>query len=599
MFIKPFRVKSSSQMKGSDKKKFKADIRKKFKYFTDPDVDQDALNDLIPNKEELVVTKIETFSGDAVLLYHRGSKNVLFFELEKDKLIFPTLWTLWQHPDLAPTMTTHSPVVKKLANGADLMLPGVIIDENLGMKAYGDINKDDVISVNLAENKAPVAVGMAALSSEDMYMCGRRGKALKIMHCIGDQLYLHYGKPQLPELGVPANLEFLQDFEDDVVQGGRVLKDVLAKNETDTDEIETEENEVSEQIEDLNIEENFEIIEKPEEETVEEIELDPDTILEEAFLRACKTLPKKTEFPILTSNFFRTLIVPNLPPSHPNLDLKKTKWKKLSKFLSEKQSEGLITIKEPKKGVETITAINTEHAKIQDFKVVKYDRPVTDDGSKVQDEFEPPIITELYLVSGQDVMLFFKELGIAKGTGMTPQDVRECIRNYVNKNELQNVKDKSIVNLDPVLAQAVLVKGENNVVTMKWDKLTSRITTKMSKGVAIQYGADSQPILLKGKLDLIEMTLGSRSGNKKVTLIHNLDVFGIDPKEFAHKCQVGVSASSTVSEAANKKKSNGSPVIEVLVQGNQVAYAGKLLLEHYKINKKYIRGLELAKKAKK
>ena len=577
MFIKPFRVKSSSQMKGSDKKKFKADIKKKFAYFSDPDID---LNDLIPNKEELVVTKIETFNGDAVLLYNRG-KNVLFFELEKDKLIFPTLWTLWQHPELLPTMTTYAPVVKKLANGADLMLPGIIVDESLGIKAFGNINKDDPLSVNLDENKASVAVGMAALSSEDMYMSGKRGKALKIIHCYGDQLHLHYGKPQLPELGVPANLEFLKD---------------VPKDEIEIEETAEIEDELTEKIDDLTVqeEEQNEDIESEEE---QQVELDPDTILEEAFLRACKTLPKKTEFPILTSNFFRTLIVPNLPPDHPNLDLKKTKWKKLSKFLSEKQSEGLITIKEPKKGVETITAINAEHAKIQEFKVVKYDKPVTSD-NQTEDEFVPPTITELYLVSGNDVILFFKECGVAKGTGMTPQDVRECIRNYVNKNELQNLNDKSIVNLDPVLAQAVLVKGENNVVTMKWDKLTSRITTKMSKGVAIQYGS-SQPILLKGKLDLIEMTLGSRSGNKKVTLIHNLDVFGIDPKEFAHKCQVGVSASSTVNEAANKKKSNGSPVIEVLVQGNQVAYAGKLLLEHYKINKKYIRGLELAKKSKK
>ena len=577
MFTKPFRVKSSSQMKGSDKKKFKADIKKKFAYFSDPDID---LNDLIPNKEELVVTKIETFNGDAVLLYNRG-KNVLFFELEKDKLIFPTLWTLWQHPELLPTMTTYAPVVKKLANGADLMLPGIIVDESLGIKAFGNINKDDPLSVNLDENKASVAVGMAALSSEDMYMSGKRGKALKIIHCYGDQLHLHYGKPQLPELGVPANLEFLKD---------------VPKDEIEIEETAEIEDEVTEMIDDLAVqeEEQNEDIESEEE---QQVELDPDTILEEAFLRACKTLPKKTEFPILTSNFFRTLIVPNLPPDHPNLDLKKTKWKKLSKFLSEKQSEGLITIKEPKKGVETITAINAEHAKIQEFKVVKYDKPVTSD-NQTEDEFVPPTITELYLVSGNDVILFFKECGVAKGTGMTPQDVRECIRNYVNKNELQNLNDKSIVNLDPVLAQAVLVKGENNVVTMKWDKLTSRITTKMSKGVAIQYGS-SQPILLKGKLDLIEMTLGSRSGNKKVTLIHNLDVFGIDPKEFAHKCQVGVSASSTVNEAANKKKSNGSPVIEVLVQGNQVAYAGKLLLEHYKINKKYIRGLELAKKSKK
>ena len=95
-------------------------------------------------------------------------------------------------------------------------------------------------------------------------------------------------------------------------------------------------------------------------------------------------------------------------------------------------------------------------------------------------------------------------------------------------------------------------------------------------------------------MDLIEITLGKPSGNKKVTLIHNLDVFGIDPQEFGHKCQVGLSVSSKVNEAPKKKRSNGQPAIEVLVQGNQVDFVGNLLLEHYKIPKKYIKGLELA-----
>ena len=62
MFAKAFRIKSSSQMKGSDKKKFRAEIRKKFPYFTESSVDQDALNDLVPNKEDIFVTKIETFA---------------------------------------------------------------------------------------------------------------------------------------------------------------------------------------------------------------------------------------------------------------------------------------------------------------------------------------------------------------------------------------------------------------------------------------------------------------------------------------------------------------------------------------------------------
>ena len=102
-------------------------------------------------------------------------------------------------------------------------------------------------------------------------------------------------------------------------------------------------------------------------------ELDLDVILEDAFIRACKTTAKKAEFPILTSNFFRVHVVPACPPYCPTLDVKKTKWKKLSKFLAEKQTEGIITIKEPKKGVETITDINQDHPRILQYKVIKYE----------------------------------------------------------------------------------------------------------------------------------------------------------------------------------------------------------------------------------
>ena len=48
MFHKPFRVKSSTQMKGSDKKKLKAELKKKFAA-----LHEDALNALIPAKEEV------------------------------------------------------------------------------------------------------------------------------------------------------------------------------------------------------------------------------------------------------------------------------------------------------------------------------------------------------------------------------------------------------------------------------------------------------------------------------------------------------------------------------------------------------------------
>jgi len=169
IFIKPFRVKSNTQMKGSDKKKLKASLKKFF-----PNLSDDDLNALLPTKEEIVVSKIFTFNEESVLLYIHNKKTV-FFEMEKDKIFFPTVYTLWKHPNLIPYLTTWPPVMSRIANGADLMLPGVIIEEEKGIKAYcdGRLNKGDLVSVNLQSNRAPVAVGTAWLSSEDMYMAAK------------------------------------------------------------------------------------------------------------------------------------------------------------------------------------------------------------------------------------------------------------------------------------------------------------------------------------------------------------------------------------------------------------------------------------------
>ena len=74
MFTKPFRVKSNTQMKGSDKKKLKANVKKCF-----PSISDEDLNVLLPMKEEIVVNKIFTFSEESCLVYiHK--KNAVFIE---------------------------------------------------------------------------------------------------------------------------------------------------------------------------------------------------------------------------------------------------------------------------------------------------------------------------------------------------------------------------------------------------------------------------------------------------------------------------------------------------------------------------------------
>ena len=104
------------------------------------------------------------------------------------------------------------------------------------------------------------------------------------------------------------------------------------------------------------------------------------------------------------------------------------------------------------------------------------------------------------------------------------------------------------------------MKGEDGKVsTLAWEKVSSRIMSKMTNGFALSCNG-SVPTFHKGKLELIDITVGNRSGNKKVTLVHNLDIFQIDLQEFAHKCQVGVAASTSIHEAPNKKRA-GRPNI--------------------------------------
>ena len=96
MFAKPYRVKSQSQMKGSDKKKFRQLVKKTFfGAGASSSDDQDGVLDaFLPQKEEMTMTKVYTFGGESVLVYTVG-KDPLFFELDKAKTLYPTVYMMW------------------------------------------------------------------------------------------------------------------------------------------------------------------------------------------------------------------------------------------------------------------------------------------------------------------------------------------------------------------------------------------------------------------------------------------------------------------------------------------------------------------------
>lgn len=79
-----------------------------------------------------------------------------------------------------------------------------------------------------------------------------------------------------------------------------------------------------------------------------------------------------------------------------------------------------------------------------------------------------------------------------------------------------------------------------------------------------------------------------------MTIISNLDSYGINIPEFAKAIKLGVAASTCMTEVPGYKTE------QLLVQGNQVQFVYDLLTSQtYKIPRGSITGLEFAKKDKK
>lgn len=122
MFVKPFKTKSNTQIKSTERKKLRSKIESAF------NLGEDDLNKVLPTKGTLNHLKLILHSGQTTIVY-TCDRRPMFFEFspsgdETKCVILPTIYSLWILPDLVPIFTTHPNVLPRLASGADLMLPG-------------------------------------------------------------------------------------------------------------------------------------------------------------------------------------------------------------------------------------------------------------------------------------------------------------------------------------------------------------------------------------------------------------------------------------------------------------------------------------------
>lgn len=508
------------------------------------------------------------------------------------------------------------------------MLPG-IIRQGQGQRAYGYYKKHEIVAVNLTSNKAAVAIGVLAKSSDDLYMSGGVGIGVNVLHVFGDKLWgldssvslqvpflgvgvelpadddfpaLGESKPKVLQAGVPtqqlqqpavkkpivshASLARREEFP---MLGADLKRKTKATIDTETVAVPA----VTEQFSDLLVDRKEENLLPTDEHDdcdndhdddagVEEPiadEINHDDLLRTAFFTALKRDGKSLALPLLTSTFYRRHV---LPASEHPIDLKKTSHKKLSKFLLEMAVDRFITVKEEQKGIEKITQVNLSHPDLVEFIA----KPIAkDDNVEKQNNLFVTEMTELYVVTDETAK-FFASFNVANGDGLESGQIKKMLKEYVCNNKLQSPLNPRIIQVNEKLC-TLCNRAVNS--SIPFEELLSYIVSKMTHSFQMR----SKNEVKSSKNPTIQMSLATRSGNKKVTLVSNLEAYGIRLNEFEKACKLGVAASTTVTKLPYQKGE------QLLVQGNQIRFIYKLLTETYKIPGKNIIGLDLAKKEKK
>jgi len=573
MFIKPIKVKSNVQLKGSDIKKLKTRLSQQFK------IDDSEASQVFPSKASFSAVKIITHAEQQVTVYTVDKRPMLF---ELQERLYPTLYTLWILPRLVPYFTTHPQVVPRLYNGADLMLPGVV-KEGSDLKSFGRFQKDDIVAINLTSNSSAIAVGTLARSSEDLYMAGGQGICVKSLHVFGDKLW---GMEASSTQQVPLN--------------GPVLKAPSLNSQQDFPSLGSDPSpqvdKVVQQVENINIESKTEDdnAQEQEEKGNEENQVNPDEVLKNMFLSALKLNRKdiSNTMPIMVGTFYPLYVQKQVQPNPDKpITVKDTSYKKLSTFMKKMSDEGFIVVREENKGVEKIISINYDHPELISH-IPRKPNKSADDANKNSETSSHLLLTkmtELYVVNDATKKLF-NSIGVADGKALDKLEIKNFVKDYVARNKLINPPTKEVV-LNDVLVEICIGKRENDLpILMKLENVIAIVQSQMDE--TFEMRSQSGGLVKGGKKAVIQITTATRMGNKKVTLVNNLDSFGINIESFSKACKVGVQASTSMTKVP------GTNINQFQIQGNHVRFIYNLLTDTYKVPKNDITGLEYAKKEK-
>ena len=292
------------------------------------------------------------------------------------------------------------------------------------------------------------------------------------------------------------------------------------------------------------------------------------------------------DFPIPQSKLVADHILPFLPIFTPEdtaaLQIKKTSWKNVKKFIKFLEKQLLLKSKDRNGGETVIMDVDFSDQAITNFvpyKLPKKHTGSTNDTAQSASSGDPSIgqqLKKLVLLRPREKYSPIFASGNANSHALyLPSELRAIITSYIESENLVSTTNKRLVNLNPILANAVfdsstsldaevLAKG-----TVPREVLIERITHGCASSWAIlrndEKREDAKP--RTGTAPSIKILLETRSGNKTVTKVSGVEPFYISPQPLADELQKVCASSTAVSQLVGSSPKN--PVMEIMVQGPQ------------------------------
>lgn len=633
MFKKPYQLKPQSSLRSSDKRKLKESIKSTF-----PTIPDEQFETVFPVKsQDVSMCKFTSHSNDTGSLISIGP-NPLWLRLDivdgntevvnrdrkarRENVWVPTVYTLWICPEILSIVYTHGAVFEKLFDGADLMLPGLIMSR-IALPIFA---KGDIVAIGCFGNKAPLAVAVALFSSEEIkqkHVSGDwKGRGFRVIHTVGDTLWSNGTKTQPPQIPfeekdlivsggatVAGDGDVVSDGEEEEADAGPEGKEEGQELEGDEGNAGNEarsENEIEETqqaISELSLTNSAEGDNG--EEAEEETTMSPaevDDLLLKCLYYSLKTtlLPDKEKeyLPLSGSTLYSSHMIPNRPKGT-MLDIKKSSHKKLTKFLKAVEKKGVLKVKEMKGGETLVMAIYRNHPELQAF--VPSWKPhgigssetnnASDNGTSsgttnagsstnsspgknANDKIE---ILDLFKPVSK-IFDFMNAAGfaISKDDLFSAVEIKKFVDEYVKSKNLicadnprfiEVLKDLDLAShvlygKQPSLSNPSHQEYEDRGMLMR-EEITSRLTAKMTQFYLFSHPrlmaeSGGEPIIRRGTWKPIVITVERRQGNKLITKVTGMESFAIEVDEFVVEVRKKCAGGVSVSDIKTTSTSGPS-----------------------------------------